>query len=68
MSKFAGVGIKWVLIRQRLLEATKRIRLDSRPEWSVIAYDLGYSSQSHFIADLKKVTGMTPAQYLRFIA
>lgn len=65
---YAGVGVKWVLLRQRLLEAAERIRFDSQLDWTAIAYDLGYSSQSHFITDFKQITGMTPAQYLRFIA
>jgi AraC-like DNA-binding protein len=28
-----------------------------------MAYDLGYSSQQHFITDFKQVLGQTPVQY-----
>lgn len=59
-----GVGLKWLLQRHRLLDAAEVIRNSSViPNWSAIAYDLGYSSQQHFNTDFKKVMEKTPLQY-----
>jgi AraC-like DNA-binding protein len=61
--EYVGVGLKWLLQRNKLLEAAKRIRESENPDWAAIAYDVGYSSQQHFIADFKHVLGKTPLQY-----
>ena len=61
--EYVGVGIKWVLQRNKLIEAASVIREKGSPNWAALAYDLGYSSQQHFISDFKKVTGWTPRQY-----
>lgn len=60
---YIGVGLKWLLQRNKLLYAAKCIRETENPQWTAIAYDAGYSSQQHFITDFKKVTGKTPLQY-----
>jgi AraC-like DNA-binding protein len=60
---YLGIGLKWLLQRHRLLAAAKQIRATDKPNWSAIAYDLGYSSQQHFITDFKQVLGKTPRQY-----
>nr|AIA14491.1 Helix-turn-helix domain protein [uncultured bacterium]AIA14907.1 Helix-turn-helix domain protein [uncultured bacterium] len=60
---YVGVGLKWLLQRNKLLHAAQRIRDAETPQWTAIAYDAGYSSQQHFITDFKKVTGKTPLQY-----
>jgi AraC-like DNA-binding protein len=60
---YIGIGLKWLLQRHRLLAAAQQIRESNRPNWAAIAYDLGYSSQQHFIADFKQVLGKTPRQY-----
>lgn len=60
---YLGVGLKWLLQRHRLLAAARRIRESGAPDWAGIAYDLGYSSQQHFITDFKAVLGVTPVQY-----
>jgi AraC-like DNA-binding protein len=62
--KYVGVGIKWVLLRNRLLDAVDHVRRDATIDWVRISADLGYSSQAHFITDFKKVTGMTPTVYV----
>lgn len=61
---YVGVGIKWVLLRNRLLSAADRARTTPHPDWATIASDLGYASQAHFITDFKRVTGMSPGSYL----
>jgi AraC-like DNA-binding protein len=60
---YVGIGLKWLLQRHRLLLAAEHIRESDNPDWVAIAYDLGYSSQQHFITDFKKVVGKTPLQY-----
>jgi AraC-like DNA-binding protein len=60
---YLGIGLKWLLQRHRLLVAAQQIRAMKEPNWAAIAYDLGYSSQQHFITDFKQVLGKTPRQY-----
>ena len=62
---YAGVGLKWVLLRNRLLDAAERARLQAKPNWVRIALDLGYNSQSHFIREFKKMVGQSPVQYIK---
>lgn len=57
---YVGVGIKWVIMRARFLEVTKYVRTQTDPNWTTIATDFGYSDQSHFIRDFKKVVGLSP--------
>ena len=64
---YVGVGLKWLLQRNRLLEAARIIRENEQQDWAGLAYDMGYSSQQHFIADFKRVTGRTPLQYRKEI-
>ena len=60
---YVGIGLKWFLQRHKLLRAAEQIRENSDLNWVDLAYDLGYSSQQHFITDFKKVLGKTPLQY-----
>lgn len=60
---YVGIGLKWLLQRRKLLAAAQQIRESDQPNWVAIAYDLGYSSQQHFITDFKQVLGKTPLQY-----
>ena len=60
---YLGIGLKWLLQRHRLLAAAEQIRSSATPEWAGIAYELGYSSQQHFITDFTTVLGSTPLQY-----
>ena len=60
---YLGIGLKWLLQRRRLLAAAAEIRVTPDPDWAGIAYDLGYSSQQHFITDFRTVLGQTPVQY-----
>jgi AraC-like DNA-binding protein len=60
---YLGIGLKWLLQRHRLLAAAEQIRHSDQPDWAAIAYDLGYSSQQHFITAFKQVLGKTPLQY-----
>jgi len=60
---YVGIGLKWLLQRHKLLAAAEQIRASDQPNWATIAYDLGYSSQQHFITAFKQVLGKTPLQY-----
>jgi AraC-like DNA-binding protein len=62
---YLGIGLKWLLQRHKLLAATRQIRESDQPDWAAMAYDLGYSSQQHFITDFRRVLGKTPVQYKR---
>ena len=61
--EYVGIGLKWLLQRHRLLAAARMIRETDQPNWAAIAYDLGYSSQQHFITAFQEVVGKTPLQY-----
>lgn len=61
--EYVGMGIKWLLLRRKLLQAAQLIREHDNPDWAAIAHDLDYSSQQHFITDFKRVLGKTPLQY-----
>lgn len=60
---YLGINLKWLLQRKRLIAAAEQIRESDEPDWVGIAYDLGYSSQQHFITDFRTVLGATPVQY-----
>ncbi len=62
-----GVGIKWVLMRNRLLAAAEQARTQPDPDWAAIALDLGYASQAHFITDFTRTIGVQPGKYLQHI-
>lgn len=62
---YVGVGVKWIIARRRLLEAIRRAQAHPDRTWVEVAAELGYSSQSHFSRDFKKVTGMSPSEYSR---
>ncbi len=49
----------------RIKVARSYIKSNKHGSFSEIAYDLGYYDQAHFINQFKKVTGITPQEYLR---
>jgi AraC-like DNA-binding protein len=65
--RYVGVGVKWVLLRNRVLNAIESSQEESASNWSFVAMNLGYSSQAHFITDFKRTVGMTPTEYRRYI-
>jgi AraC-like DNA-binding protein len=60
-----GVGVKWLLMRPRLLEAVQHATSLSKPDWTRVAADLGYNTQSHFVNDFKKYIGVSPSKYVQ---
>jgi len=61
---YVGVGAKWAIMRARFLEVIKYAREQEKPDWLHIASEYGYSDQSHFINDFKKLTGESPSKYV----
>ena len=62
--EYVGVSPKWVIQRQRLIEAAERLRMGDRSvDFAALALDLGYADQPHFIRDFKNLIGKTPADY-----
>jgi AraC-like DNA-binding protein len=66
--EYVGVTPKWVLRRVRLHEAAERIADDPDEDWAMLALDLGYFDQAHFIKDFKAVVGRAPAEYAAMCA
>lgn len=66
-NKYVGVGLKWVLMRYRLVEAAELAARTPDPDWATVALDLGYSHQSHFVNDFRKLIGKSPVQYVQAI-
>ncbi len=60
-----GVGVKWLLIRPRLLDAVQHATSLSKSDWTRVAADLGYNTQSHFVNDFKKYIGISPSKYMQ---
>lgn len=65
---YVGVGVKWVIMRIRFLHAVSLVHNADRPNWTRIAAELDYSTQSHFNNDFKKIMGQTPNAYVQSIA
>jgi AraC-like DNA-binding protein len=62
--EYIGVSPKWVIQRQRLIEAAERLRTGDRSiDFAALALELGYADQPHFIRDFKNLIGKTPADY-----
>lgn len=61
---YVGVGLKWIIARKRLLEAAEQVQTKPRRHLTDIAIEFGYSSQSHFSSEFKKVIGLSPSQYI----
>jgi AraC-like DNA-binding protein len=63
--RYVGVSPKWVIQRYRLHEAAERLRAGGPPSHAVLALQLGYSDQAHFVRDFKAIVGVSPAAYAR---
>ena len=64
---YVGVGPKWVIKRYRLHEAAQKLAEGEVEDWPMLAFDLGYFDQAHFIKDFKAIVGKTPAEYAKHI-
>jgi AraC-like DNA-binding protein len=64
-AEHVGIGPKWVIRRYRLHEVTERMAAGGSIDWAVLAADLGYADQGHFIRDFRKLFGEPPTAYAR---
>jgi AraC-like DNA-binding protein len=62
---YVGAGPKWVINRYRMHEAVAQAQAGEPVAWAALAQELGYFDQAHFIADFRRLTGRTPADYAR---
>lgn len=63
--QYVGVGLKWSLMRNRLLQTLEQALTGDRPSWTTIAAELNYSNQSHFTNEFRRLIGMSPTQYVK---
>lgn len=63
ISKRVGPGVKWIIRRFRVFEALRNLDQGVAIDLAGLAYDLRYSSQSHFASDFKQLTGYSPSAY-----
>ena len=61
---YVGVGLKWVIVRSRLVKVLQHVNSSEETPWAQLAADLGYSTQSHLINDFKKLIGRTPSEFI----
>jgi AraC-like DNA-binding protein len=62
-AEYIGVGPKWVIRRFRMQEAADRASDGTRVDWALLAAELGYADQAHFVRDFSATIGVSPAQY-----
>jgi len=61
---YVGVGLKWVLMRARIVKVLKSVDSPEEIPWAQLAADLGYSTQSHLINEFKEIIGRSPSEFL----
>ncbi len=64
---YVGVGVKWVSMRLRFLEAMRHAHRAGERDWTTLATDLGYATQSHFNHEFKRCIGVPPTTYARHV-
>jgi AraC-like DNA-binding protein len=62
--EYVGVTPKWVIQRYRLFEAAERLT-SGEADGAMLAQELGYFDQAHFIRDFKAMVGKPPQAYAR---
>ncbi len=66
--RHVGVSPKWTIRRFRLHEAAERLACAAPVDGSVMAQELGYFDQAHFIRDFKAQIGRSPGEYAAWCA
>jgi AraC-like DNA-binding protein len=61
--RYVGVSPKWVIRRFRLHEAADRIASGEAVDQGMLAQELGYFDQAHFIKDFTALIGRSPGSY-----
>jgi AraC-like DNA-binding protein len=63
--EYVGATPKWVIRRNRLLDASDLLAKGSDVDLASLAQALGYYDQAHFTTDFEKLVGKPPADYRR---
>ncbi|RFP12795.1 MULTISPECIES: helix-turn-helix domain-containing protein [unclassified Duganella] len=63
--EYVGATPKWVIRRNRLLDAADQLSHGSEIDLASLAQALGYYDQAHFTTDFEKLVGKPPADYRR---
>ena len=61
---YVGVGLKWIIMRARLIKILRSVDSEEEIPWAHLAADLGYSTQSHLINDFKNIIGLSPTDFM----
>lgn len=59
-----GINPKRFARVQRLQRVLRAVRLSSRPDWSALAAEHGYTDQAHLIHDFRDLADITPSGYV----
>lgn len=62
---YVGASPKWVIRRNRLLDAADQLANGTDVDLAALAQALGYYDQAHFTTDFEKLVGKPPADYRR---
>src|SRR5215471_13866138 len=65
--EYVGIGPKWVVQSERLLDAADRATKGAVTDWADLALELGYADQAHLIRDFRRLVGRSPADYMRHL-
>jgi AraC-like DNA-binding protein len=63
--EYVGASPKWVIRRNRLLDASDLLAKGSNVDLAALAQQLGYYDQAHFTTDFEQLVGKPPADYRR---
>lgn len=62
---YVGASPKWVIRRNRLLDAADQLANGAEVDLATLAQALGYYDQAHFTSDFEHLVGKPPADYRR---
>lgn len=63
--EYVGMSPKLVISRFRIQEVANRLSKNPSTSLTGLAYEFGYSDQSHFTRDFRRIIGYTPTEYSR---
>jgi AraC-like DNA-binding protein len=55
-----GIGPKTLCRVARFQSLVRVLSRRARPDWAALAYDCGYSDQSHLVHEVRRLSGLTP--------
>ena len=64
-ARYVGVSPAWMIRRYRLRAAAERLTAHPPADVRVVASELGYADQAHFIRDFRSTIGVTPGAYVQ---